>query len=231
MKKLILLSILFSALHTHSQPLDSIAVSLKHQSDSIQERCNEGINLNINGINRFIDTITLYYPLFPYDFIEFTEPDVFIKSQNLKILNEKKWYQSDQEFSNNSIRILFMHSPSYDSLQLYSFSVVNKDLIKLVKKEMPIYYPYTHKGKDSLEYSESIYNISKRKVERLFKYLNKLKHYDTFYNYGYPSVLSMEFIIDARYRLIISVSPDDKGWGDRYSRRITSKIIKWLSKH
>jgi len=153
---LISLCIIFFA-YGYSTPLDTIKKS----------NCPNGFSIQINGKYQCIDNSILYYPFPKYwnDLYQNYYHDKMksltwkqliseelgelsihyyynrMKSLNLQLLEEPKWYNEDMQ--EDRLRIFFIeYSPSFDSIVLFSFFMQDQNFIKLIKKEMPVYYYY-----------------------------------------------------------------------------------------
>jgi hypothetical protein len=133
--KLIFIFVIFFT-NGYSIPLDTVK----------RQNCPEGLSLQINGKQQCIDTTIRFHPHSiyyhpPEYWFESDEEDYYLEmiSVNLQILEESKWYNED--IQEDRFRIFLMRcAPGYDSIVLYSFFKQNHDSIKLIKKEMPVFY-------------------------------------------------------------------------------------------
>ena len=133
---LILLAFFFQG---YSTPLDTIE----------KPNCPNGFLIQVNNELCCIDTAIIYYPtMIPYpNSIFWLQWDVNrehfsynkTKSINLQILGEPIWYNKNMQ--EDLLRIfLIEYAPNYDSIVFYSFVKQDQKFMKLVKKEMPIFY-------------------------------------------------------------------------------------------
>ena len=80
-------------------------------------------------------TTIVYYPI-SKNWNEIENYFYSLASINLQILGEENWH--NQKITEYQMRFLYTeyNAPTYDSLKLYSLSILNQKVIKLVKKEM-----------------------------------------------------------------------------------------------
>ena len=229
-----ILSLFF--VHGYSTPLDTIK----------RQNCPNGFLVQVNGEYRCIDTTIRYYPLYPDD--EIDSYWNMLKSVNLQILGELKWY--GEKIEENRLRIFRIEfSPSFDTIELYSFLEQNQDYIKLIKKKMFLYhfpdpdnisnnigfvFNVTEKMY-SVNYTQTEFLISKKKLKGLIKQLSVLKKCETFEQYGWPPEFLIEYSFKGSYYLLIAGSPEYY-WCQRAPkckcpRKSGFKILKWLSEY
>ena len=216
-----------------------------------QNSCPNGFLIQVNGEFHCIDTTISYYPICPGD----EEIDLYpnmLKSINLKILKESKWYNED--IQGNRLRIfLIAYPPSFDSIVVYSFLDQNQDHIKLIKKKMPIFdnigfcatnplNPFegylffdTKKEISSVNYAQTEFIIPKRKLNGLIKQLHALKNCETFDRYSMFPEFVIEYFFEGDYHLLISTIPSE--WyrmseQEKNCRRKNGlKIMEWLNNY
>jgi hypothetical protein len=130
--------------HGYSNSLDTIK----------KQNCPNGLAFQINGKERCIDTTLLYYPLIwerdttmewdklgwdGREFVKNVQYNSKMISNNLQILGESKWYNED--IQEDRLRFFLIgYPPNYNSIILYSFFEQSYNYIKLIKKEMSLFY-------------------------------------------------------------------------------------------
>jgi hypothetical protein len=223
----------------YSIPLDTLK----------KTKCPNGILTQVNGETKYIDTMVQYYPLI--EFCDKFELRTFkLKSLNLQLLEEDKWY--NEEIREDKLRIFFIEpAPNFDSIVLYSFFKYNHDSIKLIKKEMPVLYyaedffnpsdtplcPVIERSK-IVNYKQTDFIISKKNIQKLTKQLNRIKKCETFARFGYADpAFVIEYTFKGNYYLLIASEP--KYWSKRFSVNLQSKcprnsglkIMRWLKQY
>jgi len=112
----------------YSSPIDTTVI----------QNCPNGFLMKINGKYQCIDSTIKYYPILEQ--IDEYEQYFYsmLKSINLQILGESKWY--NEEIKEDLLRfLLIQQKPGFDSVVLYSFLKQDNSFFKLVKKEMPAF--------------------------------------------------------------------------------------------
>jgi hypothetical protein len=116
-------------------------------TDYYEFKCDSSVKININGVNQCIDTSVRFFQKFDYLCTEWDDYLLYQKTQNMKLLGEKKWFQDTS--IKNQIRFLFIeydfsknteYNPS-DTVFLFTFSDLDKDTVSMIKKQMKTYFP------------------------------------------------------------------------------------------
>jgi len=219
----------------YSTPLDTIK----------EQNCSNDFWIQINGNFRCIDTAIHYYPLI--EFWNKSERNTFrLKSLNLQLLKEDKWY--NEEIQEDRLRIfLIEYAPNYDSIVLFSFFKHTHDSIKLIKKEMSVFYyadwfsnpsnalcPIIEKDK-TMVYKETEFFIDPKNVAKLKKQLHRLRKCETFDHFSLPPAFVIEYTFKGDYFLLISSEP--KRWCKKYReckkcpKSSGIQVTEWLKQY
>ena len=253
-KQLFVLLMMF-LIHSYSASLDTVQ----------KPNCPNGFLIQVNGIYRCIDTTLNYYPVWTEKWLEEDKYYFMMKSINLQLLDEKKWYKED--IQDEKLRIYTIKYPPMeylpdlsDSIILYSVVKQNHNIIKLIKKEMPVFNNIGFSVHDvhdyfsdldikyllnipeevqNMNYKQTEFMISKKEMKKLLKQLDRLKNCETFYRYGTPPNFVIEYSMNGNYFLLIAKEP--KEWSavlpefvylEKTCRRKDGlKIMKWLSNY
>jgi len=225
-----------------------------------KSNCPNGFFIQVNDEFRCIDTSLNFYPIRTEEWDGEDTNYFMMKSINLQLLDEQKWYGEDLQ--NDRLRIFLI---DYDSIVLYSVFNHNQQNFKLIKKEMPIVntiYCYDvidttdagitrilhenvkcslvfPKKNQSVNYKQTEFTIPKKKLRILTKHLDALKNCNIFDLYSTHPSFVIEYFMNGNYYLLLADEPEN--WGgflpefehlEKNCRKKDGlKILKWLKQY